>query len=389
MRSGPLALLLLLASCRPAAAPHPAGSPQAKPAARRAQSAPPAAEGSALDRPPASSDETAEPEPETVEDDPEDVGFHDERSETRPHPLDGMSDAELKRVVAEDFARLGSISLGAPSAGLLLNGVQAQESPYLKPVSPSGAYGTQETIDYLTVAIKRVHGEFPGTVPLSLGHISAARGGRLKPHISHQSGRDVDISFYYRDGAQWYRRGTAQNLDLPRNWAFVRALVIETDVEMILVDHSIQALLLEYARSIGEDPGWLEGLFRGGAGLRPILRHAPGHATHFHIRFFNPIAQETARRTYRHLVSHGLVPPVQDYIRYRAKRGDTLGKLAKRFGTSIDAIKRANGLKKSLIREKQVYLIPAASSRPKPPPPRLSFPPRRIPPKVAAALSAK
>lgn len=381
MKAAWLALPLLVA-CQSAQVQRPieTGEPApARPAAQSASPPPPSSKSPPAEAEP-SHEEAAEAEPDTVEDDLEDAGASEESTETRPHPLDGLSDAELKQAVAADLARLGSISLGQPSAGLLLNAVQARESPYLKLVSPAGAYGTRETVEYLEKSLERVHREFPGTPPLSLGHISGPKGGRLKPHVSHQSGRDVDISFYYRDGAQWYRRGTAGNLDLPRNWAFVRALIIETDVEMILVDHSIQALLREYAQSIGEDPTWLDGLFRGGAGLRPILRHAPGHATHFHIRFYNPIAQETARRAYRHLVAHGLVPPVQDYTHYRAKKGDTLGKLAKRFGTSVDAIKRANGLKKSLIREKQVYLIPVASSRPKPPPPRLSFPPRRLPP---------
>jgi penicillin-insensitive murein endopeptidase len=337
---------------------------------------------------PAESEEEEAPvddEPETVEDDPEDdqdapvAGT----AEARPHPLDGWSDARLGKAVADELASLGSISLGQPSGGLLLNGIQATECEHYKPVAPGGAFGTEETLRYLGAAIARVHREFPGTEPLSLRHISGPRGGRLSPHVSHQSGRDVDISFFYSSNAQWYRRGTAENLDRARNWAFVRALIIETDVEMILVDQSILNLLYEYAKSKGEDAAWVESIFRGGGGQRAILRHAPGHATHFHIRFYNPIAQETGRRAYQHLVNHGLVPPVQDYIRYKAKKGDTLGKIAKRFGTSIPALKKANALKKSLIREKQVYLIPVKNSRPRAPLARLSFPPRRLPPTKA------
>jgi murein endopeptidase len=322
-------------------------------------------------------------EPDTVEDEPDDDDdgpAPTRQGETKPHPLDGWSDARLGKAVAEDLASLGSISLGQPSAGLLLNGIQATECAHYKVVAPAGAYGTEETLRYLGAALARVHREFPGTEPLWLGHISGPRGGRLSPHISHQSGRDVDLSFFYRSNAQWYRRGTAENLDLARNWAFVRALIIETDVEMILIDHSILNLLHRYASEQGEDPTWLESLFRGGGGQRAILRHAPGHATHFHIRFYNPIAQETGRRAYQHLVAHGLVPPVQDYVRYKAKKGDTLGKLAKRFGTTVQAIKQANRLKKSLIREKQVYLIPVKNSRPSAPLARVTIPPRRLPP---------
>jgi penicillin-insensitive murein endopeptidase len=190
----------------------------------------------------------------------------------------------------------------------------------------------------------------------------------------------VDIAYFYRNDARWYRRGNARNLDLPRNWAFVRALVSETDVELILIDHSIQALLREHALSIGEDPVWVDSIFRGGSGLRPLIRHARGHATHVHVRFFNPLAQETARRAYAALVDRGVVPPVRNFIQHRARRGDTLGKLSKKYGVSVVAIKQANRLKKSLIREKRTYLIPVAKPRPLPPSRRLSFPPRRIPP---------
>lgn len=319
-----------------------------------------------------------------LEDEPDDE--HEEPSahgETRPHPLDGWSDERIAKAVKEELASLGSISLGQPNAGLLLNGVQASECEHYKPVAPASAYGTEETLSYLSAALARVHREFPGTEPLWLGHISAPRGGRLSPHVSHQSGRDVDISFFYTSNAAWYRRATAENLDRARNWAFVRALITETDVEMILVDHSIAKLLREYAASQGEDPEWLASIFEGQNGLRAIVRHAPGHATHFHIRFYNPIAQETGRRAYQHLVMHGLVPPVQNYLRYKAKKGDTLGKLAKRFNTTIPELKRVNGLKKSLIREGRVYLIPVKNSAPKAPPARLSFPPRRLPPQKA------
>ena len=136
------------------------------------------------------------------------------------------------------------MSLGSPNAGALLNGVQATETPLYKPLSPSGAWGTQETLDFLAVALGKVHEQFPGTGPLSLGDISGRSGGPSHPHVSHQSGRDVDIAYFYNDGAGWYARGTAKNLDLPRTWAFVRALIAETDVDLILIDHSIQVLSL-------------------------------------------------------------------------------------------------------------------------------------------------
>jgi hypothetical protein len=330
------------------------------------------------DEPVATPDETDEP--------PDDSGEHDESEaddaivEARPHPLDAKSDAEIARVVELDLASLGSISLGLPNAGLLLNGIAAAENDYIEPVSPSAAYTTEETLAYLNAALEVVHQEFPNTAKLKLGDISAEKGGPLRPHLSHQSGRDVDIGYFYLTGTRWYQRGTAKNLDLPRNWAFVRALIARTDVELLLIDHSIQALLREHALAIGEDRAWVDSIFRGGGGRRPIIRHARGHATHIHIRFFNPIAQETARRAHQALVSRGIVPPVQTFAHHRARRGDTLGKLSKRYGVPVPEIKRANGLKSSLIKEKRTYLIPLGRSRPAPLAKKLTFPARRPPP---------
>jgi LysM repeat protein len=261
-----------------------------------------------------------------------------------------------------------------------VNGRVAEKSELFTPVSPGTAWGTTETLSYLTAALTKVHAAAPDTPPLYLGDISAERGGPLAPHVSHQSGRDVDIGYFYLKSERWYRRGTAQNLDIPKNWAFVRALVTETDVELILIDHSIQALLRDHALRQGEDARWVKSLFSGDGNDRPLVRHARGHATHLHVRFYNPVAQETARRSYSALVARGIVPPVQSFLSHRAKRGDTLGKISKKYGVTVPALRRANRLKNNKIREKRTYLIPIANPRPAPPARRLSFPARRLPP---------
>ncbi len=323
-------------------------------------------------------------EPDDEAEEPESPPVTGER---RPHPLDGLSDAEVAQAVKTRLGSLGSMSVGNPNAGLLVNGKNAEKCELYTPIAPGTAWGTEETLAYLDGALRKVHAEIPDTPALALGDISARSGGPISPHLSHQSGRDVDISYFYVGEQRWYRRGNAENLDLARNWAFVRALVTETDVEFIFMDTSIQALLKEYAVSIGENRAWVDGLF-GGGGQRAIIRYARGHATHVHVRFYNPIAQETARRSYAALVERGIVPPVQNYVQHMVKKGETLGKIAKKYGVSVAAIKRANRLKKSLIREKHPVLIPIAHPRPAPPPQRLAFPPRRLPPSEPDARAA-
>jgi hypothetical protein len=370
------ALLVLLEACtattrieRPRPLP---GAPEAE-----AEVSPETPEESAIaaETPAAEpSEEAEEPDDDTGEDEPEHFA-----GEQRAHPLDGWSEARVAEAVNGNLASLGSMSVGNPSAGLLVNGRNATANELYRPVAGGTAWATEETLAYLDAALGKVHGALADTPVLPLGDISAQSGGPISPHVSHQSGRDVDIGYFYRGEQRWYRRGNAQNLDLERNWAFVRALVTETDVDLIFIDHSIQVLLRDYAIASGEDRAWVEGLF-GGGGQRAIIRHARGHATHIHVRFFNPVAQETARRSYAALVARGVVPPVQSFLTHRVKKGETLGKIAKRYKVSVQAIKRANRLKKSLIREKRTYLIPIAHPRPAPPPKRLAFPPRRLPP---------
>lgn len=309
------------------------------------------------------------------------------RARPRAHPLDDVEPRELDRRLREDPASLGSITIGQPSAGGLFNAVQMPPGDGWVLVDASHAWGTQETIDYLVASIEAVHAEFPDSHPLYIGHISARRGGPLSPHVSHQAGRDVDVSYFYADekAARWYARAHAGNLDRARTWAFVRALVTLTDVELILIDHSLQALLREHALAIGEDPEWVESLFRGKPGkLRALIVHAKGHATHLHVRFYNPIAQETAHRTYELLVEQGLVKPPTAFVKHRVKKGETLGMLARKYDSTVGAIRTANGLRSNLIRAGREYRIPKRSGVAAPP--HAVIPERRLPP-VAGSRS--
>jgi penicillin-insensitive murein endopeptidase len=247
-------------------------------------------------------------------------------------------------------------------------------------VSPGEAWGTQETIDYLNTAVEAVQAEFPNTPPLALGDIGARHGGPLRPHISHQAGRDLDISFYYRDGTKWYARGTRENLDFPRLWAFVRAIIAKTDIDLILLDHGLQEPLKEYALSLGEDPTWLDQVFQGKGATRAIIRHAPGHATHLHLRFFNPIAQETARRCYPALVRHKIVTAPEQYVSHKAKKNETLAMIAKKYGSTVRAIKEANGLRSNLIHDQATYRIPVSGGVRIVRTERVRIPARRPPP---------
>ena len=299
----------------------------------------------------------------------------------KPHPYVFLSAKQLEKKLRDDPKILGSISVGRTNAGALVNGVTLQESPRWQIVDRSECYGTSETVNYLTAAIDRVNEDFPeGTPALNIGDISRRSGGPLSPHTSHQSGRDVDVGFYYVGEQQWYQRGNGTNLDLPRTWALVRAFITETDVELIFLDRRLQRLLRAHAEKIGEDKQWLDDIFKGkNSAAGPLIRHERGHSTHLHVRFYNPVAQESGRRTYQALRNLGLIKPPVYYIKHKVRSGQTLGHLARKYRTTVKEIKRANRLRSTLIKAGRTYKIPRHGWV-KNVPGVLVMPARRLPP---------
>jgi LysM repeat protein len=68
-----------------------------------------------------------------------------------------------------------------------------------------------------------------------------------------------------------------------------------------------------------------------------------------------PTPVPTAERTRRPHASQSAAPEPQTYV---VIAGDTLSRIATQFGTSVDAIKQANGLNSDVINVGQVLLIP-------------------------------
>jgi penicillin-insensitive murein endopeptidase len=303
-----------------------------------------------------------------------------------PAPFADLTDAELEARLRADVGALGPMSIGRTNGGALVSGIRMPEGANWQLVSPGLAWGTKETIDGLAHAIDAVAARFPDTPKAFIGDISAKNGGHLHPHVSHQSGRDVDLGYYLTEGHRWYANASGSALDRARTWHLVRTLIADSDVEMILVDLSIQRVLKAYALSIGEDAAWLDEVFQvGGKSRRPLIFHVKGHATHLHIRFFNPVAQELGRRAYRFMVARRLVAPPTLYVTHTVKPGETLSHLAVRYKVTPEAIKKANAMAKDVVRVNKPYKIPQPGGIAMPAP--ASIPPRRVPPSPTAVAA--
>jgi len=319
----------------------------------------------------------------------------DQPSETHASPdLPSLDDAlvlpasldvaAVKLAAEKDPRALGALSIGSPDAGLLLNPVPFPEGSLWKLREPRESWATDETIDFVVTAIEAVEARYPGSPRLVIGDLSNPKGGRIDRHRSHQVGRDADIGLYYRAGeAKDFRVVRPKELDAVRTWALVRALVTETDVDRIFIDRSLMKVLYDEALTEGEDHAWVADIF-GRASEKGIIQHERRHQDHLHARFFNRRAQETGRLAYPLLVESGIAPP--PFVKYKARNGDTLGALARRYGTSARAIRTANGLATARLRAGRSYTIPIRKAPVDGGP--LVVPPRRLPPELAVRVLA-
>jgi len=214
----------------------------------------------------------------------------------------------------------GSLSFGTHSKGALLHpsalpfaGAGYEVHPDWR--SRNRRYATAQVARWLIQVFAQTRAKVPGGIAY-LGDISGRSGGETTKHRSHASGRDIDIFYmacdsqgrpmrglpamlhFGTDGSasRWSpgqsRRARGEALpdayfDAPRNWALVRAMLENSEVEVqwIFVHRGIAALLLAEAAREGAPPWLVE---RARALLHQPTDSQP-HDDHMHVRVFcNP-----------------------------------------------------------------------------------------------------
>lgn len=196
-----------------------------------------------------------------------------------------------------------SESIARPSGGTLIGAMPMPEGPgrMLKHI-PWKGWATVEAVAVMD-AVLRSWDLLDTGQPILVGNMSSRKGGPLKPHQSHQSGRDIDLSYPQitdeRDELNW-REMSAANLDRDLMWTLLELLNDTGAVEVIYVDTKLQKLLYGWAIQTGRVPRrdlnrWLEYPRKPGHAKYARVQHSRGHSDHMHVRFSCPKNHQRCR----------------------------------------------------------------------------------------------
>jgi len=194
-------------------------------------------------------------------------------------------------------------SIGKPNAGRLHNGVLLSRSGvgYSRRSNVKERYyGTDETIAFIEYLGRRLHATYPHSAPMFIGDISKKGGGRVPPHGSHRSGRDVDIAFFEKTNAErkhFNGRLSLAELDVEKSWFLIETLLLTDQVLYIFINARLLPAFRAHARDVGWDDADLDRFFLmpDTKNRRGLIRHASGHTYHFHVRFKCPRGAKRCR----------------------------------------------------------------------------------------------
>jgi murein endopeptidase len=185
-----------------------------------------------------------------------------------------------------------SESIGLPHDGRIVGAMPMPDGPGRHITAQRWkTWATRHTVLTLDEIFDDWARQYPKAPPVLVSNLSARKGGPLEPHKTHQSGRDVDLGYIAKGAGSdpVWQHMTKDNLDAAKTWDLLRLIVDHADVEVIFMDRSLQRALLDHALAHGTVrksrlAHWLQvakGQRRGG----PLIKHVPGHADHFHVRF--------------------------------------------------------------------------------------------------------
>ena len=190
-----------------------------------------------------------------------------------------------------------SQSIAAANRGRLSNAEPMPPGDNYVILFPHRSFGTYYAVSEITRVMDAYKIRYPEADPVMIGDLSFRTGRTIRPHKSHQSGRDVDITFPRKNHPPNYRRFhpiTRRTLDVEKSLWTLKSFIDGGQIEYIFVDRSFQYMLAREAKKQGAPREWLKKTFQypHHKGTAAVIRHARGHRDHYHIRFK---CQETDR----------------------------------------------------------------------------------------------
>lgn len=186
-----------------------------------------------------------------------------------------------------------SESVGEPGAGSIRGAAQLRPHRGWVLRDPRRAYATRRTVRRLVRAFDALLRVDPRAPRVRVHDLSFFGGGTIDDHHTHQSGRDVDMTYLQRRGCTEeegcpLRAVAPSELDAARQWRLLHHWIARGEIEVIYVDHALQAELHREARRAGatreELDAWLQ--YPRPPSVRVgLIRHLPNHVDHVHVRF--------------------------------------------------------------------------------------------------------
>lgn len=165
-------------------------------------------------------------------------------------------------------------------------------------------YGTDEMVALISHGAREVANEYPGSV-LWLGNLGGRGGHDIPYSVSHNSGRDADLAFYFVDEhgqnmmppdllevghdltalhGETIEEQVVYYFDVERNWALIRALLEAPDVQIqfLFIANHLKDTLLAHAAAIGESASLIT---QANTVMTQPGRDIP-HDDHIHLRIY-------------------------------------------------------------------------------------------------------
>lgn len=188
-------------------------------------------------------------------------------------------------------------SIGRPSKGKLVGGVSIDPDGdregygYVLGAGRTRLFGTPIAVAGVKNCAARYRSVYPKGKgpPINIGDLSARHGGPAGPHVSHQSGRDVDIGYLTippQSRGVFDREATAENLDVPKQWILTECFINPNrspNVKVIFISETVTKKLRDHVEKIyRKNPAMKRRYLKW---MDERLRPDQEHLTHMHVRF--------------------------------------------------------------------------------------------------------